>query len=77
MGVEFLHHGGDGFVLQGIGIGGVDVVVADIPHHLVEFAAAIDADALPSYTYINIVAQEEPGEEDEGGPEAMLCFHSG
>ena len=44
MGVEFFHHGGDGFVLKFVGVWGLDIVVADIPHHLVELAAAFDVD---------------------------------
>ena len=54
MRVKFFHHGSDGLILEFVGIGHVDIVVVDIPHHLVELATAFNVDLFADYTFINI-----------------------
>ena len=54
MRVKFFHHGSDCLVLEFVGIRHVDIVVVDIPHHLVELATAFNVDLFADYTFINI-----------------------
>ena len=53
MRVEFLHQSSNSLVLQLLRVGFLNIVVVNIPHHLVEFGATFDLNLL-GYTFINI-----------------------
>jgi hypothetical protein len=52
--------------LEFVGIGHVDIVVVDIPHHLVELATAFNVDLFAVYTFINIEAEKDACQQQHG-----------